>query len=60
MRPRRDVSSVTTMEDMFRGAAAFNGDISGWHGGGLLAEATALRDYTAGRLTVCVVVEFGG
>ena len=45
---------------MFYFADAFNGDLSGWHGGGLLAEATALRDYTEGRLTVCVVVELGG
>ena len=60
MRPRRDVSSVTTMTQMFYSADAFNGDLSGWHGVGLLAEATALRDYTEGRLTVCVVVELGG
>ena len=44
VRPRRDVSSVTTMQQVFSGADAFNGDLSGWHGGGLLAEATALRD----------------
>ena len=43
MRPRRDVSSVTRMEHMFREAIAFNGDVSGWHGGGMLAEATALK-----------------
>ena len=42
MRPRRDVSSVTDMSWMFAHAHAFNGDLSGWHGGGLLAEATAL------------------
>ena len=51
---RRDVLSVTTMAQMFQGADAFNGDVSGWHGGGLLAEATALRDYTEERLTVCM------
>ena len=60
MRPRRDVSSVMSMGHMFYYATAFNGDLSGWHGWGLLAEATALRDYTEGRLTVCVVVELGG
>ena len=55
VRPRRDVSQVEDMKFMFFKATAFNGDISCWHGGGLLAEATALRD-TEGlqRLTVCV------
>ena len=48
------------MRQMFAYNKSFNGDVSGWHGGGLLAEATARRDYTEGRLTVCVVVELGG
>ena len=48
------------MAGMFMRATAFTGDLSGWHGGGLLAEATAFRDYTEGRLTACVVVDSGG
>ena len=49
-----DTGHVLRMNGMFRLTNAFNADISKWHGGGSLAEATALREYTEG-VSLCAL-----